>query len=124
MLIRFATLDMDSDSGRPSGVLVAAHALRDEADLAAHEHEALYSALRWFNEQLPVPSALDEPEHRRAISWFKPAAVEAIRRMWHLKDLLDLHGHHVQVFRTADPGTVLYEDEWQVVAKPRRGQRF
>ncbi|WP_369915438.1 hypothetical protein AB8810_02220 [Xanthomonas sp. NCPPB 3005] len=124
MFIRFATLATDSDSGRSGGVLVAAHTLRDDGDLSVQEHETLRTALAWFNDHLPVPAALADPEHRRAISWFKPAADEAIRRMWQLKNLLDLHGHHVNVLRTSDPGTVVYQDDWQVIAKPYRGQRF
>ena len=124
MLIRFSTLAHDQDSGRPGGVLVAAHTLRDEGDLSTHEHKALRTALTWFNENLPIPAVLAEPEHRRAISWFKPAATEAIRRMWQLKEFLDAHGHHVNVLRTTDPGTVLYQDDWQVIAKPHKGQRF
>ncbi len=124
MLIRFSTLAADPDSGREGGVLVAAHTLRDEGDLSSHEHQELRTALAWFNEHLPIPTELTAPEHRRAISWFKPAAKEAIRRMWQLKEHLDAHGHLVQVLRTSDPGTVLYQDDWQVIAKPYKGQRF
>ena len=124
MLIRFSTLATDSGSGRAGGVLVAAHTLRDDGDLSAQDHEELRSALSWFNDHLPVPEALADPEHRRAISWFKPGAAEAIQRMWQLKTMLDLHGHHVDVLRTSDPGTVVYQDDWQVVAKPYKGQRF
>ncbi|TNJ32643.1 hypothetical protein [Arenimonas terrae] len=124
MLIRFTVLADDPDSGRTSGVLVAAHTLRDEGDLTVDEHQELRLALSWFNENLRIPSALDRTEHRRAISWFKPAAAEAIRRMWQLKGLLDIHGLHVDVLRTTDPGIVVHEDDWQVVAKPRKGQHF
>ena len=104
--------------------MVAAHTLRDEGDISAQEHEALRSALAWFNDHLPIPTVLADGEHRRAISWFKPTAVEAIRRMWTLKEFLDAHGQHVNVLRTTDPGTVLYQDDWQVIAKPQKGQRF
>ncbi len=124
MLIRFATLATDTDSGHASGILVTAHTLRDEGDLTSEEHLELRAALAWFNEELFVPKLLERAEHRRAISWFKPAADEAVRRMWHLKELLDRHGHHVEVLRTLEPGTVVYEDDWQVIAKPRKGQRF
>lgn len=124
MLIRFTILAIDPDSGHTSGVLVAAHTLRDEGDLTADEHLDLRAALSWFNKHLFVPAVLERPEHRRAISWFKPAADEAIRRMWHLKGLLDLHGCHVEVLRTSDPGTVVFEDDWQIIAKPPKGQRF
>ena len=124
MLIRFTTLAADPDSGHTSGVLVAAHTLRDEGELTAQEHQQLREALSWFNQELFVPKLLEQTEHRRAISWFKPAADEAIRRMWHLKHLLDFHGCHVEVLRTSEPGTVVYEDDWQVIAKPPKGQRF
>lgn len=124
MFIRFTVLANDPDSGRPSGVFVAAHTLRDEGDLTVDEHRELRLALAWFNENLTIPTILKHIEHRRAISWFKPAATVAIRRMWQLKGLLDVHGYHVDVLRTADPGNVVYEDDWQVIAKPRKGQRF
>jgi len=124
MYIRFAVLDTDPDSGRAGGVLVAAHNLRDEGALSPIEHEALKTAIAWFNDHLTVPALLQQPGNRRAISWFKPAADEAIRRMWRLKSLLDPHGYHVEVLRTVRPGMVIYEDEWQVVAQPANGQRF
>ena len=124
MPIRFTTLSVDPDSGQTGGILVAAHTLRDEGDLSHGEHVSLRMTLEWFNEHLSVPAALEDAEHRRAISWFKPAAREAIKRMWHLKGLLASHGIHVEVLRTAEPGTIVYEDEWQIVAKPRKGIRF
>jgi len=124
MLVRFSTLATDTDSGHRTGVLVSAHTLRDEGDLSREEHEALRKLLAWFTDHLPVPKVLKASEHRRAISWFKPSANEAIRRMWELKILLESHGYHVNVLRTTEPGSILYEDEWQVVAKPAKGVRF
>ena len=124
MFIRFTTLATDIDSGHKGGVLVAAHTLRDEGDLTVDEHLQLRTELAWFNEHLHIPSALEHRSHRRGISWFKPAANEAIQRMWRLKALLGAHGIHVEVIRTTDPGTLVYEDAWQVVAKPHKGQHF
>ena len=124
MLVRFSILEADPDSGQKAGVLVAAHTLRDEGELSAQEHEQVRSALQWFNEHVEVPEVLEAEGNHRAISWFKPAARVAISKMWELKSLLEHHGLHVEVLRTLDPGLVVYEDELQVVAKPRRGQRF
>lgn len=118
MLIRFEILSTDTDSGSRTGVLVAAHAVRDEFDLTVAEHDDLRSALLWLNEHLFVPKILEAPENRRAISWFKPAATEAIKQMWRLKSLLEHHGFHVEVVRTSEPGTIVYEDDWQVISKP------
>lgn len=124
MLIRFATLASDPDSGHSSGILVVAHSLRDEGNLTSAEHEELRLLLAWFTQNLPVPKILANTEHRRGISWFKPTATEAIGRMWELKRLMESHGHHVKVLRCSEPGSVLYQDEWQVVAKPPKGVRF
>ncbi|MGH8491883.1 MAG: hypothetical protein ACRERR_02075 [Moraxellaceae bacterium] len=124
MLIRFATLEPDPDSTHSCGVFVAAHTLRDEGDLTRQEHEDLRLMLAWFNENLHIPEVLQESEHRRAISWFKPAAKEPIGRMWQLKSLLELHGLSIKILATDEPGTLVYEDDWQVIAKPLKGKRF
>ncbi len=44
--------------------------------------------------------------------------------MWQLKLVLEAHGYHFNVLHTRDPGIVVYEDDWQVVAKPRKGVWF
>lgn len=69
-------------------------------------------------------SWLIDTEHRRAISWFKPTARQAIQKMWEFKVLLEDHGYHVNILETREPGVVIYEDEWQVVAKPAKGASF
>lgn len=124
VLVRFTTLARDPDSGHTSGILVAAHTLRDEGDISVEEHAELRQALAWFTEHLPIPKVLVDIEHRRAISWFKPTASQAIGKMWGLKLVLEAHGHLVTVLHTQDPGIVVYEDDWQVVAKPRKGVSF
>ena len=123
MYIRFTILDKDSDSGFRTGILVAAHTLRDEGDLSVDEHRQLRLCLSWFNENLEVPKILKKVEHRRAISWFKPEAAEAISKMWELKRILDLHGLYVEVLKSDSPGSVVYEDSLQVAAVPPKGSK-
>jgi hypothetical protein len=43
--------------------------------------------------------------------------------MWALKAILENHGYTVDVLKTDDPGIVLFEDGWQVVAKPPKGKK-
>ncbi len=125
MFIRFTVLSTDADTGKSTGVLVAGHTLRDEGDLSVEEHHQLRLCLQWFNEQLKVPSKLyKDLQNKRALSWFKPSAAEHIKHMWELKHILDHHGLHVNVLKTHEPGKVVYEDEWQVLAIPAKGQRF
>jgi hypothetical protein len=126
MFVRFTVLSTDADTGRSTGVLVAGHILRDEGDLSVEEHRELRLCLQWFNDQLKVPSTSSTYtiQNRRALSWFKPGATEHIKRMWELKHILARHGLHVNVLKTREPGTVVYEDQWQLVAVPAKGQRF
>lgn len=123
MFLRFSTKIFDVESTRNLGILVAAHDLRDEGNITKEEHEILRTTLKWFNEQLTIPKLLKDVEHRRAISWFKPHAKEPIQKMWRLVELLRYHGIEIEVHKTNDPGIMIYEDDWQVIAKPRRGRK-
>ena len=126
MYIRFATLNLDADTGKEVGVLVAGHTLRDEGDLSVDDHRELRLCLKWFNDNLSVPSTetVYTVQDKRALSWFKPSAVEHIRRMWELKSVLDRHDIHVAVLKTNQPGKILFEDDLQLIALPRKGQVF
>lgn len=123
-LLRFVTLEKDYDSGHRAGMLVAAHDLRENGALSSNEHAELRELLAWFNENLFVPKILEKTEHRRAISWFHESASEPIKQMWQLKHLMERHGLYVETLRTSDPGTIVYEDRWQVIAKPQKGLRL
>jgi hypothetical protein len=123
MLLRFTLLDRDPQSGRKRGVLVAAHHLRDSDELTWEEHRVMQEALRWFNQHLHVPSCLRDPQNRRALSWFKSEAKTPLCRMWALVEILKAHDVQVELHKTRAPGRVIYEDGWQVVAKPVRGRK-
>jgi hypothetical protein len=123
MYLRFSLRVLEPDSGHRRGILVGAHELRDNEALTVEEHREIHEALAWFNMNLNHPSCLADPDNRRAISWFKREATKPIARMWALKAILENHGHAVDVHKTDDPGIVLFEDGWQVVAKPHKGER-
>ena len=109
---------------RKTGILIAAGEFRDEGSLPVEEHKKLRRTLDWFNKHLPVPKTLNEDGNERALSWFKPSAKNAVRKAWDLKALLDQYDLHIEVHKTNDPGIIIYEDEMQVVAKPRKGQKL
>jgi hypothetical protein len=122
MLIRFVIQDSSPDSTRRTGLLVASHWLRDYGAIPPEDHRRLVRTLLWFNESVPIPRILKSEENRRALSWFRSSATDAIARAWELVSIARENGMHVDVLRTSDPGIVLYEDPVQVVAKPRKGQ--
>ena len=119
MYLRFQTKSPDCQSGRPTGILVAAHQLRDSNRVSIEEEQWLRKHLAYFNEHLKIPSCLKNPEHRRAISWFKGGS-KMIDRVWTLKAFLEELDVFIDVITTRDPGIVVYEDGHQIVAKPRR----
>ena len=74
--------------------------------------------LNWFQEHLPVPNDL---RGGRALCWFRPEAREVIARAWQLAKLVESAGIPVRVYRKVRPGTVVYEDDFQIAAVPWRG---
>lgn len=120
MLVRFCVLTRDPESHSPQGVFQAALGLRDAGRLEVYEEEWLERDLAWLRMHLPSPDCLLDPGNERAICWFRPDARRPIEKVRGIVALLDAHGVSVRMTTTADPGTILYEDDWQVVAKPRR----
>ncbi|HEY1122408.1 MAG TPA: hypothetical protein VGE67_12440 [Haloferula sp.] len=94
--------------------------LRDSGKIADYEVEHINELFKWFNETLPCPPFLDSDWSPDAISWFKESAQEIISRFREMIILLDLHGRPVRMITTLDPGSILYEDEFQVVAESDR----
>lgn len=85
---------------------------------------AIGHELDWFNAHLPVPRrrAFTVRSRKRwvdvGICWFHDDAREMIARGFALAALLGECGVPVTKVATRRPGTVLYRDAWQIVAKP------
>ncbi|MDP7019956.1 MAG: hypothetical protein QGG36_29430 [Pirellulaceae bacterium] len=120
MFVRFTTNRQSEDSHSLTGVFQAAFELRDSGDLADYEEAELNEALAWLKMHLKSPGCLREPGNERALSWFHPRAVRPMQYVWRMVRIIQDHNVFIEVHRTDDPGIVIYEDGWQVVAKPRR----
>ena len=81
----------------------------------------------WLNANLAVPKAFSTGGHKGfgqpGLSWFKPVATEHISRMHRLEVALEECGIHVEVLTTLDPGLIIWQDQFQIVAEPR-GRKF
>ena len=122
--VRFITpwrrLRRDVDCG-PFGPAYEVSWDRDVAEVlrAAIRHE-----LDWFEEHLPVPgwTSLQVKSRRRwrrdGICWFVADARDMIAHAFVLAALLREVGVPVRKAATYRPGTILYRDPWQIVAKP------
>ena len=121
---RFVVSKKDSDSQKRGGLFHAISDLVNSGALAEHEHVVADELGVWFTQNLPVPRRFAKSRAPRAknvaISWFKDSAVEHIRKMHEVVQILAAHGIPVDVITTDRPGYVVYEDAHQITAEPFR----
>ena len=118
MYIRFASTKINEDSNSPEGVFYSIWSLIDKDKMASHELETVNACFDWLGMHFKAPSCLSEPENKRAICWFKESAVEPMKRIWPIVQVLKEHGVHIEKITSKDPGVIVYENGWQVAAKP------
>lgn len=116
--IRFQTQLRCRNTGRPAGIFVAAGRIEDRTALPDETRDRLREVLIWFNRNLTVPS-LDDSDWR-CLFWFRSNSQPVISRLWELAHLLEDEGVFTTKVRTNQPGMIVYRDEHQVAAKPRR----
>lgn len=125
--LRFVVSEIDDDSGRREGLFQAFARLEEAGDLLPHELQQWEEIYDWFRKNLDAPPRFTRSSRPHAkpiaISWFKDTAVEHIRRMRVLAEILRDHGLICDVIRTQRPGYVVFEDEHQVAAEPFRETR-
>jgi hypothetical protein len=86
--------------------------------------DAIWHEIDWFEQNLPVPyhGAFRVKSRKRwyadGICWFVAEAREMIEHAFVLAALLRDIGVPVRKVATRRPGTILYRDRWQIVAKP------
>ncbi len=120
MYVRFVIPKQDLESHSLLGVFQAVFELREAGMLLPHEEQWLDAEIDWLNEHLKEPDCLGEPGTHRAISWFRSCATDPIEKVRSIVALLREKGLPVEMIKADNPGTILYEDDWQVVAIPPR----
>ena len=118
--VRFQGLEFNSGTSSRRGIFQLAYQLKHAAHTADYHDQELRKNLIWLETHLDAPSVLDNDEHHRAICWFKDTAHEPLKRVWAIKFLLEEYGICVDQITTQNPRLILFEDGWQVAAKPLR----
>jgi len=122
MFIRFVIAQLDVDSGRRQGLFQAGGELLEGNRMSAVDSDVLREHYNWFKAHLPVPDRFSKSTRphakAQALSWFRDSATEHIERMREYQRLLREYGLQVNMIRTARPGYIVYEDEYQIVAYP------
>ncbi|MER5641316.1 hypothetical protein ABT095_30770 [Kitasatospora sp. NPDC002227] len=81
------------------------------------------SSYDWYDANLTNPSHVDptvydRDRHPGAEAWFKASAEAHLAQVAGHLEILALHGVGCETRHCADPGTVVYEDQHQVVVLP------
>ena len=100
-----------------TGVFAEARLLREQSVLSAEEDARLEEVYEWFNAHVPVPPWSEGRFPKDAVAWFRHDAAEPIAKMWDIVALLRDHGVQVRLLRSANPGSVVYEDAAQVLVE-------
>jgi hypothetical protein len=80
----------------------------------------------WYDAAYPDPYAIDPALHDKQLNpgaafWFKPTATTLLRRIDGYLAILSAHAVAWQQVTSPNPGRVVYEDEFHLVAVPRAG---
>ena len=124
MYVRFVITAIDPDSTKRQGLFQALGDLHDSRSLLEFE-DAVYLEIRdWFRCNLNRPDRLaksNRPHAKNvALSWFKDTALEHIKKMREMANILEAHGYSVEMIKSERPGFIVYEDAYQVAAEPFR----
>ena len=121
MYVRFVVANMvAADSRHKLGVVQAAGRIADT--LPDTDRDELQDLFDFLNDMLPIPHAFTRSKRRdaagKALSWYKDSAEKHIGKTRRIAEILDRHDLTVEMLTTQNPGYVVYEDEYQVVAVP------
>lgn len=86
---------------------------------ARREFVENYDWLSWHTPAPPEEAYVDT-RARYPLTWFKQEARGHIARAWRIANILGRHGVHMRPIVSDDPGLILFEDEVQVVVRPKR----
>lgn len=101
------------------GIFVAVDHLRRAGRLSVDEEATYFGVDDWFQAELPNPPFYADGNSVGAVTWFKRAAGAAmLDPLAPLQRILDDHGVAHVVAESADPGTVVYEDRFQIGVIP------
>lgn len=121
MYTRFVAPERDALSRVETGIFQSINTVLYNQSNPEWLRNALRTELDWFNDHLPVPSRLWIDFKRRntlyGICWFRPDAHEAISRARYIQWLMTEADQLIEEIHTDRPDTILYQDDWQIVAK-------
>jgi hypothetical protein len=87
-------------------------------DITGSDADELNKLCAWFGKNLEKPVSGGRDALRHGVCWFKTNSTEHISRIQEMAVILERNGINVRKISTDNPGFMIYEDEWQLVAEP------
>ncbi|MEU6394360.1 hypothetical protein [Streptomyces sp. NPDC046939] len=109
--------------GHFPGIFVLANELAASGRLSGDQYRFWRSSNDWYDANYTNPTTVDariyDPAvHPGAVAWFKASATHLIERVHGYQALLAAHGIACRRLESSNPGTIVYEDEDQIVVVP------
>ena len=105
-----------SSSGLKIGVFGLVNVLGRRGMLTPTEEQFRRENNDWYDAAYVEPDVYGPDTDPLAECWFKAGSRELLSRVSGYLAILDAHSIAWEEARTTDPGTIIYEDRWQVVA--------
>lgn len=103
------------NTGKPVGIFGACWHLLWADRLTEEEAARFINIDAWFKEYLPEPPFYESGNPDKAVTWFKRDSTEhMLKELQPLIDLLEKYQVEHDVVLSNYPGTIIYEDEYQV----------
>jgi len=107
----------ESATGYQVGVFGLVNVLGRHGMLTPDEEQFRRENNAWYEAAYPSPTP-SYREHPAAVAWFKETSAGLLARIPGYLAILDAHRIAWEEARTSDPGTIVYEDAYQVLAVP------
>jgi hypothetical protein len=127
MYLRFITEFKNDNKEIVTGVFQAAGFLRENIHTFDYDKERLEKIKKWFNNNLAAPNKFSKSKSKNpanvSLSWFKSSAIEHLKWMYEMKEIIGRYDIHVEVIKRENPGYIVYEDEYQISTIPHRADK-
>ena len=122
MYLRFVVNEFSEEANQRLGIFHAIRYLKDDGEFLPYELAQAEQTMNWFSNNLESPlDYLNKQKSKKSdvfVSWFKVSAKLHIQKVREFAILLESKGVIVEQLKTNSPGKIVYEDDYQVFAKP------
>ena len=122
MFIRFITEFRNDENEIQTGVFHASAFLCRSEIIYDYDKKLLMEIGSWFSYNLDKPDKFSKSKGKNvpkvSFSWFKSTAINHLKRMYEMKEILEKYDIIVTIIKRENPGYIVYEDDYQISTLP------